>query len=104
MGHESKVVALSQDYGNRIAYFGWIKPKPWKSGENIDQAPILDSEIDQFEEYFREYTAGYDYFLITRISEFRRQEQLDNFLNEKFDILEEGGGYIIFDLNKELDS
>lgn len=104
VGHESKVVALSQDYGNRIAYFGWIKPKPWKSGENIDQAPVLDSEMDQFEEYFREYTAGYDYFLITRISELHRQEQLDNFLNENFDILEEGGGYIIFDLNKELDS
>jgi hypothetical protein len=103
VGHESKVVALSQDYGNRIAYFGWIKPKDWRIRKNIDQAPILNSEMDPFEEYFRDYTAGFDYFIITRIKEFQRQEQLHDLLYENFDIFEEGGGYIIFDLNKELD-
>ena len=104
VGHESKVIVLSQDYGNRIAYFGWIKPKLWKIKGNIDQAPNLNSEMDPFEEYFREYTAGYDYFVITRVSEFHRQEQLHDLLYEYFDVFEEGGGYIIFDLNKELDS
>jgi 4-amino-4-deoxy-L-arabinose transferase-like glycosyltransferase len=104
VGHESKVVTLSQDYGNRIAYFGWIKPKDWKAFKNNNQTPILDSGMDPFEEYFREFTAGYDYFVITRIKEFHRQEQLHDILYEKFDIFEEGGGYIIFDLNKELDS
>jgi len=104
VGRESKVVVLSQDYGNRISYFGWIKPKPWKDGDNIDQSPHLNSEMDPFEEYFREYTAGFDYFVITRINEFHRQEQLHDLLYEKFDIFEEGGGYIIFNLNKELDS
>jgi len=104
VGHESKVIALSQDYGNRIAYFGWIKPKPWKIGINIDQTPHLNGEMDPFEEYFREYTTGYDYFVITRINEFHRQEQLQDLLYENFEILEEGGGYIIFDLNKEFDS
>ena len=104
VGHESKVVALSQDYGNRIAYFGWIKPKPWKIKDNFDQTPQLNSEMDPFEEYFREFTAGFDYFLITRMNEFHQQEQLHDYLYENFDILEDGGSYIIFDLNKELDS
>jgi hypothetical protein len=104
VGHESKVVALSQDYGNRIAYFGWIKPKPWKIKGNIDQNPQLNSEMDPFEEYFREFTAGFDYFVITRMNEFRKQEQLHDYLYENFDVLEDGGSYIIFDLNKELDS
>ena len=104
VGRESKVVTLSQDYGNRIAYYGWIKPRPWRIGGNIDQAPQLNSEVDPFEEYFREYTAGFDYFVITHIEEFQRQEQLHDILYENFDVFEEGGGYIIFDLNKELDS
>ncbi|MCK4489608.1 MAG: glycosyltransferase family 39 protein, partial [Anaerolineales bacterium] len=30
VGHESKVVALSQDYGYRLSYFGWIAVQPWK--------------------------------------------------------------------------
>jgi len=104
VGRESKVVTLSQDYGNRIAFYGWIKPKDWKAFKNNDQTPILDSGMDPFEEYFREVTAGFDYFIITRIKEFQRQEQLFDFLYENFDILEEGDGYIIFDFNKELDS
>ena len=104
VGRESKVVTLSQDYGNRIAYYGWIKPKDWKAFKNNDQTPILESGMDPFEEYFREFTEEFDYFIITRIKEFQRQEQLFDFLYENFDIFEEGGGYIIFDLNKELDS
>ncbi len=104
VGRESKVVTLSQDYGNRIAYYGWIKPKDWKAFRNNDQTLILDGGMDPFEEYFREFTAEFDYFIITRIKEFQRQEQLFDFLYESFDIFEEGGGYIIFDLNKELDS
>ncbi len=104
VGRESKVVTISQDYGNRIAYYGWIKPKDWRIRKNIDQSPQLNSEIDPFEKYFREYTAGYDYFLITWIKEFERQERLHDLLYENFEIFEEGGGYIIFDLNKELDS
>ena len=103
VGHDSKVVTLSQDYGNRIAYFGWIRPLPWNIGRNIDQAPHI-KEIDPFEEYFREFTTGYDYFVITNINEFHRQEQLHDILYENFDIFEEGGGYIIFNLKKELDS
>jgi len=104
VGRESKVVTLSQDYGNRIAYYGWIKPKDWKAFRKNDQTPILDGGMDPFEEYFREFTAEFDYFIITRIKEFQRQEQLFDFLYESFDIFEEGGGYIIFDLNKEFDS
>ncbi|MCJ7716733.1 MAG: glycosyltransferase family 39 protein, partial [Anaerolineales bacterium] len=104
VGNDSKVIALSQDYGNRIAYFGWIKPKPWNAGSNIDQTSTLESEIDSFEEYFREFSEGYDYFVITRVSELHRQELLHNYLNENFHVLEEDAGYIIFDLNNELDS
>jgi hypothetical protein len=104
MGHDSKIIALSQDYGNRIAYFGWIKPKPWKTVGNIDQTSNLESEMDLFDEYFREFIEGYDYFVITRITVFNRQELLHDTLYQNFEIHEEDTGYIIFDLNKELDS
>jgi len=104
MGHDSKIIALSQDYGNRIAYFGWITPKPWKIGGNIDQTSNLESEMDLFEVYFRDFIEGYDYFVITRITVFNRQELLNDTLFQNFEIHEVDTGYIIFDLNKELDS
>lgn len=104
VGHDSKVIALSQDYGNRIAYFGWIKPKPWKIGGNIDQTSNLESEMVLFEEYFREFIEGYDFFVITRITVFNRQELLHDTLFQNFEIHEQDTGYIIFNLNKELDS
>jgi hypothetical protein len=103
VGHESKVIALSQDYGYRIAYYGWIRPKFWKIRGNIDLTPNLNGEMDSFEEYFREYTAGYDYFIVTTMNELRRQERLSEELYGHYPIVAEGGGYVIFNLRERSD-
>jgi len=100
---EAKIVALSQDYGYRLSYFGWRVVYPWKGKEDLRYIELRDSMLDPFSKRFSEFTTDYDYFIITRMSEFRRQEELFNELNEHYPIVEEGDGYTIFDLRERLD-
>ncbi len=98
--HDSKVVTISQDYGTRIAFYGWVVTKQWKSTGDQAYSALRGAQRDPFHEEFESFTSGYDYFLITSINQFQKQEELYNHLHAKYTIHEEGGGYIIFDLNQ----
>jgi len=99
----SKIIVLSQDYGNRIAYYGWISPRPWKSppADTVDDP--YPQDLSNFSAYFEEYTAGFDYFIITRLKDFRSREYLAAYLQEHYPIFREGGGYLIFNLSEAVD-
>ena len=103
VGREAKVVALTQDYGYRIGYYGWINPRVWLGTEDMEHAALQGATPQPFSEHFVEYIAGYDYFLVTRINELKRQEELHDELYNNYAIYKEGSGYIIFDLKKPLE-
>jgi len=100
---EDKVVALSQDYSYRLGYFGWRSVIPWRGSEDLQYIELKDATIDPFAERFSRFSSDFDYFIITNLDEFKRQEDLFNELNDHYLVFVEGGGYIIFDLHERLD-
>jgi len=98
---DAKVVTISQDYGNRIAFYGWIIPKQWKSTGDMAYSQLSGGTEDPFIERFESYTSGYDYFLVTSLNQLKKQEDLYNHLKDLFSVHVEGGGYIIYDLNQK---
>jgi hypothetical protein len=96
----SRVITLSQDYGNRIGYYGWLIHEQWISRGDQAYDQLRGSAQDPFLEKFTEFTAGYDYFLVTSLNQLEKQEELSNHLNANFTIHAEGEGYIIYDLKK----
>lgn len=100
---ESKVVALSQDYGYRLSYYGWLAVHPWKGTEDLRYIELRDSEVDPFSKRFEEFSKTYDYFVVTRMKEFRRQNKLHQELYNHYPIIKEGGGYVIFNLQERFD-
>lgn len=100
---EDKIAALSQDYGYRLSFYGWRVAYPWKGTEDLRYIQLRDSEVDSFSERFAKYSTGYDYFIVTRMAELRRQKDLYNELYEHYPILVEGGGYVIFDLRERIE-
>ena len=100
---EAKVVALTQDYGYRLGYYGWIRPRIWLGTEDVKRAALLGVEPAPFSEHFAQRIAGYDYFMVTRMNEFERQTELHNELYNNYTIYKEGSGYVIFDLQKPLE-
>jgi hypothetical protein len=94
---DDKVVALSQDYGNRLAYWGWFTPRNWPSLDDIELRQEAGQELS-LEDYFKDYTAGYDYFLVTDFDEFARQPELEEWLCANYPLLSTEEGVLLFDL------
>jgi 4-amino-4-deoxy-L-arabinose transferase-like glycosyltransferase len=101
---ETKIIVLSQDYGNRIAYYGWISPRPWKSPPSSAIDDPYPEDLENFSQYFEDYTAGFDYFIITRLRNFRSRDYLAAYLQDNYPVHREGGGYLIFSLSEQTDS
>ena len=51
-----------------------------------------------FDDWFAKQTEGMDYFLVTRIRELTRQNELYDRLYNHYPLVAEGEGFLLFDL------
>jgi len=103
LGRTSSVIGLTQDYGNRLAYWGWKVTDQWPTtgDQNLRE---LAGKAKTFDEIFADRIEGEDYFLITNFNQFDRQPELKEKLFDTYTVLEENSSYIIFDLQHPLDA
>jgi uncharacterized membrane protein len=96
---DGKIIALTQDYGYRLAYYGWRKVTLWPTRGERTLASLRGSP-KEFEQYFAKRTVGKDYFLITSFGQFRDQPDLEQMLQNSYPLLAEGDGYLIYGLTE----
>ncbi|HET6845576.1 MAG TPA: glycosyltransferase family 39 protein [Anaerolineales bacterium] len=96
LAHGPNVVALTQDYGSRLAYWGWQNAIIWPSTGDADYRQARGGSID-FEELFAKLTLGNKYFLVTDFDELARQPALKDRLSA-YAVFASGEGYVIYDL------
>jgi len=84
--HQPGVVALTNDYGYPLFYYGWQNVNLWNASPEED---IRKAFISQ--------TRQKSYFLVTDLNGLARQPALQQQLN-KYNILIQRPGYIIYDL------
>ena len=94
---EGKIIALTQDYGYRLMYYGWRKVVLWPNRGEI-KLSILRGSQKEFEEFFKKKVEGKSFFLITAFGQYEDQPALQQMLSANFPILAQGSGYLIFDL------
>lgn len=99
LGRSAKVVALCEDYGYRLAYWGWNSPVNWMNTEDI-RIRLAAGQTFDFGNYFKSSTQGKDYFLITLKDEYEKQADLKHYLSSNFIIKQETDRYLIYDLHK----
>lgn len=100
IGPHASVIGLTQDYGYRMIYYGWHGIQNWFTSGDFE---IRELAGNSFEDIFQNLTQqidGYDYFLITLPREFDQQPELKDLLYGNYAIYDQGGGYLIFDLNQ----
>lgn len=103
MGMESSVVALTHDYGNRLAYYGWITPEIWLPKGHLEKyRQLRGGSLIDVREWFAELTGNAEYFLVTLLNQLEKQPELKELLYDNYAIYAEGDGYIIFDLQYPL--
>jgi hypothetical protein len=96
LDHGPNVVALTQDYGSRLAYWGWQNSIIWPGSGDAGYHEARGGSI-AFEELFEKQTRGNAYFLVTDFEELGRQPALKDRLG-KYSIYAQGDGYVIYDL------
>jgi hypothetical protein len=93
---DKSVIGLTQDYGSRLAYWGWKNPTSWPTyGDAVYHAGLRGAQND-FEQSFASASKK-DLFLVTDFNELNRQPLLKEKLSG-YAIFAESDGYIIFDL------
>ncbi len=98
LGHASGVVALTQDYGQRLNYWGWQNAEIWPNSGDIDYHELRGASFNPASR-FRQLTQGKKFFLVTDFSELDRQAELKQAL-QSLPIYAQGDGYIIYDLRE----
>ena len=98
LGHGHNVVALTQDYGDRLAYWGWQDALIWPNSGDIDYHTVRGATLD-LGGRFQDLVHGNTYFLVTDLDELDRQPALKQQL-AAYAVYSQGDGYIIYDLQK----
>jgi len=98
---EARVIALTQDYGSRLQYWGWQTVQTWPYVGDSGYANIRGG-VFSFDDLFSRYSSKMNYFLVTDFEEYNKQSELKERLSNSYPVYLEGDGYLIFDLKKSL--
>ncbi len=95
---DNKLAGLTQDYGSRLAYWGWKNIAAWPSYGDLLYRENLRGAQDDFENQFEELALKRDLFLVTDFNDLKRQPLLQEKLSA-YPVFAEGNGYIIYDMH-----
>jgi len=98
---DERVIALTQDYGSRLQYWGWRTASTWPYLGDAGYVNIRQG-VFTFDDLFERYSSKMRYFLVTDLEEFNRQSQLKERLFASYPVYAEGDGYLIFDLKNPI--
>jgi 4-amino-4-deoxy-L-arabinose transferase-like glycosyltransferase len=90
----AKVIALTQDFGYRLMYYGWRHVDLWPLASGLAQ--VRGNQINAAK-IFAETALDKDYFLVTAFNQLEKQPDLAKIL-AGYPIASQGEGYILYDL------
>ena len=99
LGHASGVVALTQDYGQRLNYWGWQNAEIWPNSGDIDYHELRGASFNSSINFAR-MTNGKNFFLVTDFQELGRQPDLKKSLSA-FPVYAQSDSYIMYDLRNQ---
>jgi 4-amino-4-deoxy-L-arabinose transferase-like glycosyltransferase len=97
LGHDGGVIGLTQDYGYRLAYWGWQGAGNWFTSADIGLRYLAGQKVDTLKT-FKHDTSGMKYFLVTMFGELDNQPVVKNLLYKNYPIYAQTDEYVIFDL------
>jgi hypothetical protein len=91
------LAGLTQDYGSRLAYWGWLPITSWPTFGDLNYHQDLRGAQDDFEKQFEQLALKKELFIVTDFDELDRQPLLKQKLT-LFPVFAQGDGYVIYDL------
>ena len=101
MGQDAGVVGITQDYGARMEYYGWVNPANWLTSDEFALRRSAGQTFD-LPALFADLTQAKQFFLVTIPEELDRQPEVKSLLEENYPVFAQGNGYVIYDLRTPL--
>lgn len=98
---EESVIGLTQDYGYRIAFYGWDSIENWSGSGDLALRDMAGRSKGDVVALLEKRIEGKKYFLVTWFDDFTRQKDVRDYLYAHFPV-ETGDGYLLFDLQSSL--
>lgn len=96
---DGRTIAVTQDYGYRLMYYGWRQVELWPSRADMESFALQGHNADpDFVRSFNQRTEGFRYFLVTNFGEFEGQPDLKAHLEANFPIALRGPTFVVYDL------
>jgi len=99
LDHQSTAIALTQDYGSRLQYYGWTTATIWPESGDIYAASLRGVDLAS-EKSFPKAIGKKTFFLVTNFDELKKQPELKNILST-YPVYAEGEGYILYQLREK---
>ena len=96
LAHEPTAMALTQDYGSRLEYYGLTSAGIWPTVDDLSHQ-ILRRGGNSFDRTFENLVRNKSYFLVTDFDELKKQPDLKTRL-QSYPVYAENDGYIIYQL------
>ena len=100
LGNPGTVLTISQDYGYRLAYWGWQDVESWLDDAELNLRALDGRKID-ITEKFDEKVAGKKYIVVTQMSKLDDQPEIKQLILERYPVFAEGDGYVIYDVENK---
>lgn len=93
-------VALTNDYGLRLNYYGWRGASYyWPGQPDLELSGLRGNPAINTAALFKEVIQGKSYFLVTALGEFEKQPELKAIL-QNYPIYVQGNGWMVYDLTR----
>jgi 4-amino-4-deoxy-L-arabinose transferase-like glycosyltransferase len=97
VGKDARLTGLVQDYGMRLAYWGWHSMTAWLRSGDFYYHENRGAQFE-FNQLFADQIAKKDYFIVTDFVELEKQPLLKERLYSQYHVAFSGDGYVIFDV------
>lgn len=102
--HSSKTVFLAYDYGKPLRYHGELSGYNWPNAGDFKVYKLAGKPELSAEQRFKTKYLNHspEYFIVTDLSSFKQQPDLQKFLTGNFPLLVNDRNYLIFNLKQKL--
>jgi hypothetical protein len=97
LGHTNPAIGMTQDYGYRLAYWGWQDVSSWYYESDVILRELAGENVD-LTQRFGDQIKGKCYFVVTQFSRFNDQVEIRDLLYDKYPIYAKTDKYLIFQL------
>jgi len=99
IGYDGRVLTVAQDYGYRLAYWGWQEVDSWYDSGDLSLRALDGRQIDLMQR-FQQQATGDRLLVVTQLGKLDQQPEIRDYVYKTYPIFAQGKGYIVFDLTK----